>query len=217
MDRWTDRLSDYVDDELDGPERNALEQHLLQCEACRRALDEIRRVTARAARLPLRAPERDLWPGIEHRIRAIRPARRTITLSLPQLAAAAVLLVALSGGLIWTLRGPARVAETARDGSPVSGTEHPSARVPVSLADQTYDRAVADLQRTLDERRGRLDPNTIEIVEKNLRVIDGAIAQAQRALAADPSNVYLNGHLADARRRKLALLRSVSLLSDPEG
>jgi hypothetical protein len=93
----------------------------------------------------------------------------------------------------------------------------PATTLPVSLADETYDQAVADLQRALDSGRSRLDPNTVKIVEKNLQVIDAAIAQAQRALETDPSNTYLNSHLADARRRKLALLKSVSIMTDPEG
>jgi hypothetical protein len=40
-----------------------------------------------------------------------------------------------------------------------------------------------------------------------LKSIDDAIDQCRRALQADPSNVYLNTHLADARQRKLVLLR----------
>jgi tetratricopeptide (TPR) repeat protein len=89
--------------------------------------------------------------------------------------------------------------------------------LPVSLADATYDKAVTDLQQALAQDRSRLDPNTVQIIEKNLRTVDEAIAQAQRALEADPSNTYLNSHLADARRRKLALLRAVNLVANPEG
>ena len=33
-DQWTDRLSEYLDDELPPDERAALEAHLRQCVAC---------------------------------------------------------------------------------------------------------------------------------------------------------------------------------------
>ena len=53
-------------------------------------------------RLPEANPSRDLWPAVQARIdRAGRPepARRTITFTLPQLALAASLLIAVSAGM----------------------------------------------------------------------------------------------------------------------
>ena len=218
MDPWTDRLSDYLDDELEPAERSALEQHLATCEGCRDTLAALRQVIARASELPPLVPASDLWPGIEQRVQAIRPVRRTVTFSFGQLAAAAMVLIALSGGVAWMLlRGPSPGPPSTMTEVPSSTRPRPTTALPVSFADETYDRAVADLERTLQEERARLDPDTVRIIEKNLRTIDTAIAQAQRALEADPSNTYLNGHLASARQRKLSLLRSVSRMTDPEG
>lgn len=215
-----DRLSDYIDDEMTGDTRQALEEHVRTCEVCRRTLGELRAMVARAGTLPPRVPELDLWTGIEARIARIRPSRTSpyaLTLSLPQLAAAALLLIALTAGLLWTVQrrevpaGPAETARTERAG------RTPAMGLPVSFADDTYDRAVSDLERTLQEGRDRLDPRTIEIVERNLATIDAAIAQARQALESDPSNTYLNTHLAQARRRKLTLLQRVSAMTNPEG
>jgi len=85
----------------------------------------------------------------------------------------------------------------------------------VSAVDPTYDRTVAELQRTLDEgkRTGRLDNTTVRVLTQSLATIDTAIAQAGRALAQDPGNVYLNHHLAETMRRKLNLLRQASGIS----
>ena len=59
----------------------------------------------------------------------------------------------------------------------------------VSVADRRYDAAVADLENARSSHgRGRLDKDTIAIVEHNLQIIDQAIAQARQALAADPAN-----------------------------
>ena len=84
----------------------------------------------------------------------------------------------------------------------------------VSLADDQYDAAVADLEKALKLGRGKLDTATIAIVEQNLQTIDQAIAQAREALSADPANSYLTGHLVEARRRKLDLLRRATALTD---
>ena len=83
-----------------------------------------------------------------------------------------------------------------------------------NFADPQYDAAVADLKRALETGRDRLDPRTVTVLEENLAIIDGAIAQARQALAADPANTYLNNYLAEARRRKLELLRQVTGLAD---
>jgi len=74
------------------------------------------------------------------------------------------------------------------------------------------DATIADLERTLAEGRGRLAPETVQVIEHNLREIELAIEQCRTALAGDPASVYLNSHLADAQRRKLALLRRAAAL-----
>src|SRR4051794_39262488 len=63
-DVWTDRLSEYLDDELSPGERVALEGHLAQCAECSATLADLRRVLARARALESTGPMTDLWPGI---------------------------------------------------------------------------------------------------------------------------------------------------------
>ena len=211
-DQWTDSLSDYLDDELGRAERAALEAHLAGCAACRGVLDELRQVVARAQTLEDRAPARDLWSGIAREIgrgrgAARAPARR-FSFSVPQLLAASIALVLLSAGAVWlsVARRPAPL-EVALNGAG-----------PARLAwasDPRYDAAIAELQAALDagRRSGRLDSATIRVVEHNLAVIDTAIVQARRALAADPGSAYLNHHLADTMRRKLELLRQATAIA----
>jgi hypothetical protein len=108
-----------------------------------------------------------------------------------------------------------RSAEGPRDtAAPESLTPADQDRVvPVGLADAQYDAAVADLEKALKDGRGRLDASTVAIVERNLQIIDQAIEQARQALGSDPANSYLNGHLVEARRRKLDLLRRAAALT----
>jgi hypothetical protein len=212
-DQWTDRLSEYLDDEgdLTAAERRDLEGHLTACADCRAALEELRAVVARAGALASRGPEKDLWPGIASRI---APVARRYSFSVPQLVAAGLALMVLTGSGVWMARRQTVVpAATDARGEDRFG---PSA-LPVDLADVPYEKAVGDLERALEAGRARLDPATIEVLEDSLAAIDQAIEQSQRALAADPANSYLDNHLADARKRKLALLRRASAITDPEG
>ncbi len=59
----------------------------------------------------------------------------------------------------------------------------------------------------ITERRDQLDPETVRVIEENLRLIDRAIAQAQQALAQDPASTYLNEHLIATMQQKLEFLR----------
>jgi anti-sigma factor RsiW len=216
MDKWTDRLSEYLDDELDAKEGSELEAHLAQCASCRTILDELRAVVSRAQAVTDRGPETDLWPAVAQRIAAMGGARR-YAFSLPQLAAAGIALMVLSGGAVWMLRQQPNQPEAPAPQAAVSENTNPAAVPIINLADAQYDEAVADLQRALEAGRSRLDPETIKVLEASLASIDQAIEQSQRALAADPANTYLYSHLAAARQRKLALLRRVSALADIEG
>ena len=223
-DSFTDRLSEYLDGELSAPERAAVDAHLLECAACRSTLDDLRAVVAEAAQLANAPPARELWSGIAARIapggrpRArVSPFRRAITsrlsFTLPQLAAAGIALMVLSGGLVWM----ARSGDPRADFQPISAQTEPRSDTrmiaPANFADAHYDEAIADLERTLEAGRTKLEPETVRVLEENLRAIDRAIDQCRRALAMDPANVYLNTHLADTRQRKLTLLRRATTLA----
>jgi hypothetical protein len=160
-------------------------------------------------------PRRDLWPGIATRIgatpiRAARPVRKW-SFSLPQLAAAAVALMTLSGSAVWLTRSEVSVPGAAPIATGVPSST-PAAIHASRSAAQSYAAAVADLEQVLAGGRGQLDSTTVRVIEQNLAVIDQAIAQAQRALNADPANLYLNTHLAETMRRKLDLLRQAATL-----
>ncbi len=224
-DQWTDRLSGYLDGDLGAAERGALEAHLASCPACEATLDQLRRVVARAQALDDRPPGTDLWPAIAEQIGvssgahrvvslAAHRARRRVSLTVPQLAAAAAVLLLLgSGGAYLALH------RSTQDNRPLArrqtGMEPVTATIGwVQKTSASYDSAVAELQGALEQGRnsGRLDSATVRVLTQSLVTIDSAIVQARRALAADPGSAYLNQHLADTMRRKLELLRRASTL-----
>ncbi len=238
-------LSAYLDGELSWSEQAALEAHLERCPRCASTLAELRRVVARAASLEDRPPAADLWSGIVERIDrpngqassddgsgegaevvdirprlgSPKPRARRIALSLPQLAAASVGLIALSGGAVWmALRGgtdaPApRVAMSEGAEVPtgprlgVPSVEFSPADTHTQFAVAKYELAIADLEEVLIQGEGRLDGETLAVIRRSLAVIDRAIQEAREALEADPESAYLYAHLADTMRQKVDLLR----------
>jgi len=227
MTDWTERLSDYLDDELSGDERAGLEAALEGDVELRRILEDLRTVKETAGSLPQHSPESDLWPGIESRIVAIdeevavvelasaRHQPRRFSFTIPQLAAAAVALLVLGSASVWVTMNSG--ADELAGGSPsVVVTPAPEAgfaAAPVSSSTFSYEATIADLEEQLQIGRDRLDPRTVEALEGSLATIDRAIGRAQEALEADPASVYLNRHLADARTRKLRVLQQAARLA----
>jgi len=217
---WTDRLSDYVDGELEGQELRELEAHVSACAECRETLVELRAVVARAASAAAIEPARDLWPEIEARIAeapaprvlALEPRRRfglfrEFTLTFPQLAAAGFLVAVLSGAGVWfalsQARGPAMDRAASLPTTPSGSVD----AVPVS----GYERTIAELEGVLEQNRHRLDAGTVAVLEDNLAIIDAAIGDSRRALAADPASPYLYRHLDRQMRQKVDLLRQAAV------
>ena len=219
-DIWTNRLSEYIDGELNATEREALEEHLATCGQCYATLGDLRQVVARAKQLEDREPANDLWAGIRAGMTPARDAgvgrpahgsKRRLSFSIPQLLAASIALVLVSGGGAWlALRQPGPTSPP----DVIAGRE---TRRPQNVRDVNWtrstDAAIADLQVALDQNEKRLDTATVRIVRQNLAIIDHAIADARAALDKDPGNTYLNLHLADTMRRKVELLRRVNDLA----
>lgn len=248
---WADRLSAFLDGELDAGEHAEVDAHLSECGDCRQLLEELREVKRRAAGLGAVEPSRDLWGGIAATVQApaaeVRsddtrviafpgagagagagaqgahppsaPTWRRLSLSFSQLAAASLVLVAISSTVTWSaLRardgGGEPVAETSAGAeggagggviAPVSTEVEP----PADLA-----RELASLEDTLAAARDVLDPNTVRVLERNLGIIEQAIQDSQRALAQDPENDFLVEHLQRVYERKLEYLREAARIAE---
>ena len=223
---WTDRLSEYMDGHLRPDEAKAAEAHLAECAECSALLAQLRAVSHAARQLEDRPPAQDLWAGIQEAIRQPDPdaqiidirqrtevvagsgLRRTVRMSVPQLIAAGLALALVSGGTAWWVR-----PDAPSPGPLASGTEAPVVQVSTTPGtEESPDQAdeLAQLQELLDRHRDQLSPNTVRILEKNLAAIDRAIQESLDALAADPGNEFLEGHLERARERKLEYLREAS-------
>jgi hypothetical protein len=79
-------------------------------------------------------------------------------------------------------------------------------------SDVVYSREISMLQEILRTRRAQLDPATVAIIERNLNIIDAAIAQSKAALSKDPASQLLGEQLTHALDKKVELLRTAAML-----
>ena len=233
---WTERLSEYLDGDLTPAEAADCAAHLGECTECSEVLADLRQVVALAKSDVDQMPAANLWPGVLDRLTPERAGAvvpftgavpserrvpRMVAFTLPQLALAASLLVAVSAGVSYVALGRSTVQPIANE-QPIQAQAEPllppSAEVErANFADAQYDQAVSDLEKILVDMRDELDPRTIVVIERNLTAIDQAIREARAALDADPANTFLNSHLVDARRKKLELLRRATMIHSTSG
>jgi hypothetical protein len=227
---WTARLSDYLSDELSEADKLSVETHLASCDECNRALQDLARVVDEAGALGDIEPPADLWPGIAAALAASSAggdghdgarviafpgahaptaavATDRVEVSRRGLVAASVVLVALTGTAAWFAGSTASAPEQPA-AAPFTPAAGPVAEVsgeaplPEAMAGE-----LAVLEDVLASARSVLDPNTVRVLERNLGVIEQAIADSREALAQDPGNTFLAHHLERMYRRKLVYLQ----------
>lgn len=191
-----ERLDDWVARSLDERDGAAVAAHVAGCDACREEARALEGLLATAAELPREIrPPRDLWAGIDARLGegpAAGVARRA---GLPAwaLAAAAIALVVVTAGVTSFLtRNDETVVLEPRGGDDEA-------------------RFLAASQELLAGLEAQdLAPETMEIVRRNLDVIDAAIAELQAALERDPGNGELTRMLLATYQRKIELLEQAA-------
>ena len=114
------------------------------------------------------------------------------------------------------------VVDSAKRAAPVSKqseraasvTAVPTARLVSAKpsAEQVYTNEIARLRVIVERRRAQLDPVTVGVIERNLKVIDDAIAQCKLALTKDPASRFLMESLNNALENKVQLLRTATML-----
>jgi hypothetical protein len=76
-----------------------------------------------------------------------------------------------------------------------------------------YASAIADMVDALHANRDQLAPETVELIEENLRVIDEAIRQSLAALESTPGSLPLQQAVMTSYERKLDFLRQAAALT----
>ena len=210
-------LNDYVDGGLNDAARERAAVHLSSCDVCREATQRLHRLRAELASLPrsIAPPAHvlmDVHAAIMENI-AGPPVRATWVerhwkLRPAPLAAAALILIALSSATTALLLRP-RSAHTPAPAATAPTLDTGSAGlVAMQAMDRSYQDAIAELQHALREQETGLAPETLQVLQTNLEIIDNALGEARAALSADPGNDALTALVRSGYERKLDVLRS---------
>jgi hypothetical protein len=235
-------LSELADSGLTGEAKARVEAHVASCAACRAALADMRRIRQEARGLPKMTPPEDLWNKVRARLDADQggaPSAKVIPIQPRRgwfgghkwavLAAAAVLLISVSTGIVFMMRGsaPAPASQAAKTGvqqpgAPTTASAHAgdanlvqSIEMELQQADQHYEKALSGLEQVTKEGQGSLDPRTAAVLQKNLGILDQAIGESRAALKQQPTSELARTSLFEALQRKVQLLQdTVALINE---
>ena len=212
------RLSAYVDDALPADQRADVAQHLDQCTRCRGVVRDLERLRETARQLgPVRPPDH-IWLEIAGQVHAVAgpPAQPTATPSrrpvVWQWVGLAAMLVLVTMAVYYVMRAsnatPPPAGNAGQDAAVQAVADE------LKLAMQHYENAITQLEALTKNRDGTLDPAIAAMLQKNLTVVDQAIAESRMALASNPESEPARESLFEALRRKVGVLQAtVSLMN----
>jgi anti-sigma factor RsiW len=232
---YRESIQELIDGTIGAIRRAELERHLAECAECRSFLADMEAIRQTAGALDPLEPPDGVWLQIAGRLRQEGrvqppPARPQRSPRYAMLAIAATLVLAVGGSTVALLTryrsntaAPPTAATTAA--TPPSGNANAdlaveSVEAEFRLAEQHYQNAIAKLEQAarLDQaaRDGNtLDAQTAAMLQKNLQVIDQAIAESREAVRSEPLSAAARDSLFDALRRKVALLQdTIALMNE---
>lgn len=215
------RLSALVDGELDAAERARIEAHVRSCGRCAALVEDLGRIRQAARRLGPVDPPAHVWLEIAGQMRQASPeapqtggAPARSTQRWQWIGLAAALMISTAGAYLYLHLGhPAPKAPAV---TPAAATASVDAFTDeLTQAMTHYEKAIGELETLTKSSTGGLDPSTAATLQKNLTVLDDAIAESRTALTRDPASVPARDSLLEALQRKVSVLQeTVALMNE---
>ena len=209
------RLSAFIDGALPASERDDVARHLDQCAACRGLARDLERLRSTANELgPIQPPDH-IWLEIAGQVRAVggpvaqpapAPARRP---ALWQWVGLAAMLVIVTMTVYFVVHAPRGVPEPGNAGQDDAVK---AVADELKLAMQHYENAITQLEALTKANDGAIDPAIAATLQKNLAVVDQAIAESRVALTNNPESEPARESLFEALRRKVGVLQATVTL-----
>ena len=232
---YVESIQELIDGTIVAIRRAELERHLATCDECRALLADMQAIRDSADALDPLDPPAGVWLQIAGRLRQegrvqappVPTVSRTPRYAILAIAASLVLVVGMAIALVVTqYRTPSQPAPAPAvaqaPGNPSQDVAVESVEAEFRLAEQHYQNAIAKLEQAakLDQAASSrdantLDPQTAAMLQKNLQVIDQAIAESRAALQSEPLSASARDSLFDALKRKVALLQdTIALMNE---
>ena len=221
--KYRDAIQELVDGTL-GPIRTAeLQQHLDECAACRALVDDLRRIRDLAGTLEAVEPRDHVWLQIAGRLRQEGrvhdrqgPARASRTqYAWLAIAATLALVVGASIFLVFSRANTAPVTSTATAGNADPADSVQSGVEDLRKAEQLLQSGIAKLKEGMGSETQALPVAAAATLDKNLQILDQAIAERSAALQQEPQNVAARKGLFEALQQKISVLQdTISLMNE---
>ena len=207
------KISDYVDNELNPAEKPLLEKHLSRCAECQKLYEDFKKIKEGAQGLAEFSPPDQVWSNINSGIKekqneVLRPSRvreRRFVFSpnsLGWVVSAAVLLVIIVGAV--TLVPIFLPRATSSQQYVVSKLEE---------AERHYQKAIEALWEAVSAQKESFDPQLYAVFQKNLNIIDESISACSEAVLSGPDSLDSRNYLLAAYKEKRSLLEDMMAVS----
>jgi hypothetical protein len=171
-----------------------------------------------------------VWLQVAGRLRQEGRIRPAVAIAKPshrryvRAAIAATLLLAVGASLLTLLPAARRSRQQFATSQPAVGNGTPAPAVQVDqkdiaeefrLAEEHYQNAIAKLEEAAKSDQNAIDPQTAAMLQKNLQVIDQAIAESRAAFRSEPTSTPARDSLFEALKRKVSLLQdTIALMNE---
>ena len=204
-------ISEYIDGDLSKGKASSLERHLETCKDCQEVLKDFQRIKQKAKDLAKAEPSGQTWFRIQSRIKektqAPIPEPRVRFLFFParlRFAASTALFLLLVVGAV--LVGT-RVLNREGTINGIKGQELALAKI--QEAEQHYKLAIKALWEAVQAQQENFDPKVAETFRVNLELIDASLADCERVIKNDPSDLESQYYLLTVYKKKAELLDSM--------
>lgn len=227
--RSTDDIQALIDGNGDGtlgPIRaSELERHLDECDTCRALADDLRRIRDVADTLDDPAPPDHVWLQIAGRLRQegrVHDQPAAVASRHQQyvwIGIAAALVLAVGASLLLLIpqftRSTTGPAGTAQQSNAAGADAVQSGVEDLRKAEQLLQSGVAKLKEGLGSDEQALPTGMAGTLDRNLQILDQAIAESSDALQTEPQNVAARNSLFEALQRKISLLQdTITLMNE---
>ena len=215
------KLDEYVDGALSSEEARRVEDHLAVCTTCSEILNRLGRLLDGATALRDRTvvPKQDLWPGILRRVEegktGIRLENEATQSRPPSVGLSgffgSVARAFMRRPLVWSAGAVVVIAAlfmfVIQGRGPVPANPAPIMVAGLTTLESETAQARGDFETALRQRGGDLPGGAGSEFERNLQILDQAIADSRAAVERDPRNQGLVKSLLVVYQKQLSLLR----------
>jgi anti-sigma factor RsiW len=191
-------LSAWIDGDLTSEERKKVETHLATCEECGRLVEDLETLRQATANLA-ESYAIEGWEEVASHLSKNAGYSKTSSRrwNYIALAAAATVLIALLTTWMVTSEDHQRSAEQR-------------AKIELARMHEQQQRTIKALQTLAEANRGKWPAALQKTFNKNLALVDAAIAECRQAIKKHPTNVLLRANLMAAYQRKVEFLQLTS-------